>query len=241
MKTIIIGDLHGSDIWKTIVSKHQEADGFVFLGDYFDSFTISAAEQIHNFKEMIEFKKNAPKKVILLIGNHDHHYFPEVGNTGTSGYQYQFASDISELVNSHRKYLQIAYQFDNILCTHAGVGKAFLDKAFRSLQYDISCIDADLNSLFKMNPKAFEFCGIDPSGDDIGQTPIWIRPKSLMKDAMTFKKQIIQVVGHTPMRQIPSVASTGGRYYFMDTLATSGEYLIMDKNSIQIATVNNKN
>lgn len=69
MKTIFIGDIHGRDIWKDIVSQ-EKPDRVVFIGDYFDSFDIKGPVQIHNFKEIIEFKKSGECEVIMLIGNH---------------------------------------------------------------------------------------------------------------------------------------------------------------------------
>ena len=50
MKTVIIGDIHGHDSWKQVVAQEQDADRFVFVGDYFDSFTVTGVVQIHNFK-----------------------------------------------------------------------------------------------------------------------------------------------------------------------------------------------
>ena len=100
MKTLVLGDQHGRSNWKLAVHL-ENPDRVVFMGDYFDSFDISGVEQIQNFKEIIEYKEtaftNAGKdeqhktKVVLLIGNHDHHYFPEIGNTGTSGFQNKIA------------------------------------------------------------------------------------------------------------------------------------------------------
>jgi len=43
MKTIFIGDIHGQDTWKKIVES-ENPDRVVFIGDYFDSFDIGAAE-----------------------------------------------------------------------------------------------------------------------------------------------------------------------------------------------------
>jgi len=40
MKTIILGDTHGRDLWKQIVEIENDADRIIFLGDYFDSFDI---------------------------------------------------------------------------------------------------------------------------------------------------------------------------------------------------------
>ncbi|RYZ28541.1 MAG: hypothetical protein EOO10_09190 [Chitinophagaceae bacterium] len=50
-----------------------------------------------------------------------------------------------------------------------------------------------------------------------------------MKDAALLKKEIIQVVGHTQQNCIDNKGkSTGGRYYFIDTLGTSKEYLVIE-------------
>ncbi len=86
MKTIVIGDIHGRSIWKNIIDKEKEFDKVVFVGDYFDSKIYSAQEQIDNFLNIIDFKQSIreDQEVILLIGNHDLHYFPEVGNSGVS-------------------------------------------------------------------------------------------------------------------------------------------------------------
>ncbi len=74
MKTIFIGDIHGRDVWKTIID-NETPNRVVFMGDYFDSFDISPAEQQYNFKEIIEFKEKGECEVIMLVGNHDFHYF----------------------------------------------------------------------------------------------------------------------------------------------------------------------
>jgi predicted MPP superfamily phosphohydrolase len=72
MNICAIGDIHGNPLWEKIVEKESDnSDLIVFLGDYFDSFSYSTVEQIHNFLKIIEFKKKNNDKVILLIGNHD--------------------------------------------------------------------------------------------------------------------------------------------------------------------------
>ena len=68
MKIIVIADIHGRDLWKKQVE--EEADLYIFLGDYFDSFNIKGEDQIKNFLEIKEFYENNKDKVILLAGNH---------------------------------------------------------------------------------------------------------------------------------------------------------------------------
>jgi hypothetical protein len=244
MKTIILGDTHGRSNWKLAIHQEQP-DRIIFIGDYFDSFDIPGVEQIHNFKEIIQYKENNPQiEVTLLIGNHDHHYFPEIGYTGTSGYQSGIAPSITQVIDENRYHLQMAYGFGDYLFTHAGVSPIFMDQVFGSDGWSKESIVVDLNELFKYKPKAFEFNGFDGYGDNTTQTPIWIRPGSLMsvnkKHDKGLKKDYIQIVGHTQMRRLDLKGSdkfTGGRYYFIDTMDTSGEYLIVEDNQLKTNSV----
>lgn len=70
---IIIPDIHGRTFWKAAV-KGRENEEIIFLGDYLDPYpweNISEENVIDNFKEIIEFKKEHPDNVTLLLGNHD--------------------------------------------------------------------------------------------------------------------------------------------------------------------------
>jgi hypothetical protein len=244
MKTIVLGDTHGRSLWKLAV--HQDKpDRVIFIGDYFDSFEISGLEQIHNFKEIIKYKEDNPQvEVVMLIGNHDHHYFPEVGYTGTSGYQSKIAPSINQVVDENRHHLQMAYSFDKYLFTHAGVSPVFMDEAFGENGWSKETIVEDLNELFKHKPRAFDFNGFEPTGDNTTQTPIWIRPRALMsinkKHSKGLKNDYIQIVGHTQMKRLSIELSkqfTGGKYYFIDTLENSGEYLVHENNKLKVNSV----
>lgn len=259
MKTVVIGDIHGRSVWKQIIET-EKPDKVIFIGDYFDSFDIKGINQIHNFKEIIEYKETSFSRegtleehktdVILLIGNHDYHYFPEIGNTGTSGYQYGIAPNIIQAIDENRHHLQMAYQMDEYLFTHAGVSSKFMDSVFGEREWKTENIATDLNKLFKYKPKTFEFGAnipmhklsqyIDSTGDDIEQSPIWIRPKSLFKvNHNTLRKQVIQVFGHTEISKIDTKGlSTGERYYLIDCLGTSGQYMIIDDSYTNKVTFN---
>ncbi len=231
MKTICIGDIHGRDTWKQIVTQ-ENADRIIFIGDYFDSFTIKAEKQMNNFLDIIAFKESSSnKEVILLIGNHDIHYFPEIKDTATSGYQERYAFSIKMLMNANRKHLQMAYQMGEFIFTHAGVSSEFMDNNFEA--WTVDTMVEQLNELFKYQPQKFVFNrnGLSSYGDDTFQTPIWIRPKSLMAaNKKTLRKKIIQIVGHTQVATIDiSKKTTGGRYYFIDC---PKEYLVIENNKI---------
>ena len=244
MKTIILGDTHGRSNWKLAINQ-DKPDRVIFIGDYFDSFEFSGVEQINNFKEIIQYKESNPQvEVVLLIGNHDHHYFPEIGYTGTSGYQAGVGHSITQVIDENRHHLQMAYGFGDYLFTHAGVSPVFMDRVFGKDDWSKESVVVDLNELFRYKPKVFEFTGLEPSGDNTMQTPIWIRPRSLMyankNHEKGLKKDYIQIVGHTQMNKLDLTGSdkfNDGRYYFIDTMDTSGEYLIIQDNNITVNSV----
>jgi predicted MPP superfamily phosphohydrolase len=242
MKTVVIGDIHGRSVWK-LITHIENPDRVIFVGDYFDSFDIKGADQLSNFQDIIAYKESEQCEVILLIGNHDHHYFPEIGNTGTSGYQHLFAPSIQYVVGENRKHLQMAYQMDEYLFTHAGVSSVYMDQVFGKDGWNIDNVAEELNELFKYKPKSFTFGSyalmnkmsyLDPYGDSEDQSPIWIRPKALMRaNKGILRKQIIQIFGHTQIdRADTKGGATGGRYYNIDCLGTSGEYMIIEDGKI---------
>lgn len=230
MKIIAIGDVHGRSFWKLIASA-QAFDKLVILGDYFDSFDISASEQMNNFSELVAYKKANPDKVVLLIGNHDFHYLPVAMDAVEmySGFQQRFAFQISQLLEENKNLLQICYTWEDYLFTHAGVTHTWLNDA----GYSEEEIDVFINELFRYQPRWFFFNGSDPYGDNVTQSPIWVRPASLKRNAYKYET-IKQVVGHTTVQKL---AITKDRFFFIDTMGTSKEYLILNDGRVRIDKV----
>ena len=252
-KNIYIGDIHGRDVWKEIVEEHKDADNIVFIGDYFDSFNIPGVVQLKNAQEIIEFKKkrelNPSKKVYLLIGNHDIHYMRGIkGKGATSGFQSNMMHQFEEFFDENKEYFQMCVQIGNILCTHAGISEDFLkDTGYWSYDYeDYGGVEEFINNLYQYKPNQFTFSGysdrnntgFSPNGygDNEGQSPIWIRPRSLQRSNKNtdLKKNYIQIVGHTQQDRIDIKGkATGGKYYYIDTLP-SGEYLIEEDGKFSV-------
>jgi predicted phosphodiesterase len=237
-KTVIIADVHGRDQWKQVVQQENNADRFIFLGDYFDSFNIPGLEQLNNFKDIIEFKETSNKDVVLLIGNHDYHYFPEIEDSSTSGYQHRMAPSFKHVVNENRHHLHMAYTMGEFVFSHAGISSEWLDDNIIGWTLD-NMVDK-INELFKYAPFKLDYRSYKMYtetewvqsrgyGDETYQGPLWIRPKSLMAaNKKTLRKQVIQVVGHTYKNEIDKKGgATGGRYYFVDVQETSQEYMII--------------
>ena len=251
MKLVAIGDIHGRDIWKQIIAKEQDADEFVFVGDYFDSFTVKGPDQINNFLDIIEFKKQSKVPVILLVGNHDHHYYPGVDDSGTSGYQTLLAPSIKHVVDDNKQHLQAAYQVGEFVFTHAGLSSEWLDDTIEDWNADN--VVEKVNELFQYQPGKIAYRSYKQVGDQVYgaqgygneafQGPIWIRPSALMTaNKKTLRKKIIQIVGHTPQDNIDIEGkSTGGRYYFIDTLEyNQGQYLIVKDGVVSLGILDNE-
>ena len=61
---------------------------------------------------------------------------------------------------------------------------------------------------------------LDRSGDDVTQSPIWVRIPSLLKDMV---KGFTYVIGHTTIREMHMANSV----IAIDCLGTSKEYLVI--------------
>ena len=237
MKTLVLGDTHGRPLWKEIVV-YEQPDRVIFIGDYFDSYDdFTAAEQMWNFKQIINFKLSGKAEVIILVGNHDFHYMD--GSEHYSGYQFGAAAGINILLSDNMEHLQMAYQMGEFLFTHAGVSHDWYTYWMKMLHLEGGSVVDNINEIWKTSSRPFRFAGYDPYGDSKDSSPIWIRPKSLQKaNRDTLCDQFIQVVGHTQQKKIDTEGkSTGGRYYYIDTLGTSGQYMVLEQISADNGTI----
>ena len=227
MKIIAVGDLHGRNTWKQIASENNY-DKIILIGDYFDTHEeISAESQQENFRELILFKRESPDRVILLLGNHDYHYLNFVYEHYT-GFQSRHHLPIQELLHEalNENLLQVCYVHGNIAFTHAGLTKTWcIDN-----NIDMKKPEQQVNDLFRQTPAAFRFTpgnNYDSTGDDITQSPIWVRPKSLYRDKI---EGYVQVVGHTRQEKI----SISDGIVLIDTLGSSAEYLMVEDGEISV-------
>ena len=237
MKVIAIGDIHGRTIWKQIVEKEKDADKIIFIGDYLDSHEeITGTQQSSNFREILEYKKTNPTKVILLFGNHDYHYITTAIGEEYSGYQPVFALEFKELLDNaiKKNLVQMCYIQDfgkgngKFLFSHAGITETWCKK----WDVDIQNVEESINLIFKYKPLSFRFSGWDPYGNDVTQSPIWVRPESLMQDRI---KGYIHVVGHTTQMRGINIKNEPN-IILIDTLIVN-EYLIIDNGELIVGKI----
>lgn len=237
MKLIVIGDTHGRDAWKQVLEKEKQWDKFVFIGDYFDTRDgVQAQDQCDNFIDILSFKKENPDDVILLLGNHDFHYL-----TGTTDQYSQFDFSMYEQANRllmgalERNLIQLVYKQGKYLFSHAGVSEDFL-KTWE-IKNDESLVD-ELNKLLEPeNLYKLEF-GVNlpremfPSntGDNTTQSPIWIRPTSLLHSKL---ENYIHVAGHTQVTEIQLVNDI----LLIDILGTVPQYIVIENEDFEIKDI----
>lgn len=211
--TIAIGDVHGLTHWKAIV-KANEDKRIVFLGDYLDPFGyIPYQALLKNLWQIIRLKMERPEQVILLLGNHDMHYFSELAGC-CSRYNETISAAAGKLFREHAGCFMQAYQDGNVLFTHAGVHQRCFTENFKGtfdrpvadqLNYPL---DEQRKSLFQIG-----YCRGGKRGDVGG--PMWADLRE-MDDPL---HGYIQVVGHTRVQEIKRCDfANGNRVYFCDSL-----------------------
>ena len=225
-KIIAIGDIHGRTVWKNIVQQHLDADRIIFVGDYFDApyekrhLGFFGDLELENFNAILKFKLERPNQVVLLIGNHDYHYLPDVDTGGCSGFQPNMHPMFSKVLMKAVGLgaMQWIHQEDIFLFSHAGVTKSWMQLVGLDDVYAINNLET---SKFDYNYE-YDSSGF---GESPYQTPIWVRPSSLNADKLD---GLIQVVGHTPQHN--GVNSIDG-LHFIDCLHESKYLMLKDGNT----------
>lgn len=127
--TVVIGDIHGLDVWKQIIEKHPDCQ-VVFLGDYLDPREyVPHKYLLRNLQDIISLKRSRPEDVILLLGNHDLHYFC-TDIVVSSRFDFSIGERASHLFLENMDAFQYAYQRGNRLFTHAGIAQEWFDNCF---------------------------------------------------------------------------------------------------------------
>ena len=227
-RIVVLGDIHGNTVWKDIIAKEQP-NQVIFLGDYVSTHeNISEKEQVENLKEILRYKDEHPE-TILLRGNHDlqhlGYYWAEC-----SGYFPRVAMEMSHLKDEFLAKTQWIHVMGNIVFSHAGISRVWLEDNFLTLD--------DINMLGPT--ELFGFTSSDPSdrfGDSPEQPPTWIRPMALMEVMIP---DYIQVVGHTPVEHCFNVkdeADIPHDLWLCDAL-DQGEYLRIEDGVITVQSIN---
>jgi hypothetical protein len=219
MKHLIIGDLHGKDIWQEVDINIY--DKVVFVGDYADHWTLSDRFIYQNLQNIIELKLQNSEKVELLLGNHDVQYL-HYPHYLCSGFRPSMQRSLSLLFGENRDLFKVAYQQGNHIISHAGITNKWY-KDFKDLRLIQQIADeqdtvADLVNKAENTSQRWILhqAGSSRGGEGPGGIT-WADRKELIADMLDGYHQI---VGHTVIPKPEFVQQTGRSAMFIDVLDT---------------------
>ena len=194
MKTIVVPDIHGRTFWKDLKTKYKDFDGnIIFLGDYVDPYSnekIYWKDTIENLKEIIDFARNN-SNVILLIGNHDYHYIWDYGKC--SRFSNKHFKELHKIYTDNIDLFKITHydEQNNILYSHAGVLKGWLE--------DVNIKLEDINNLIKNKPSKLWKVSYRRGGYDNNGSVLWADINEHHLDTDNLDEYLIQIFGHTQL------------------------------------------
>lgn len=148
------------------------------------------------FDKAIKYARQFPE-TLWCYGNHDLSYIWMQPESGFSPFAVPtVSSKLAALRNSLPDESQLAYihKIDNVLFAHGGLTHAFVKCYAPDIEYDdTDAVIERINSL-----------GFQEIWDDA--SPIWFRPQ-YYKEKMYREKDLLQVVGHTPVKEIERIGN----------------------------------
>jgi hypothetical protein len=219
--TVVFGDIHGLTYWKKVVAENPSCR-YIFLGDYLDPYEYIEREQlINNLQEIIHLKNNRNDDVILLLGNHDLHYFSSDMDSG-SRFDFDIAEEASKLFRENIHLFMYAFQEENRIFTHAGISERWFFNGF--IGNADQNIAAQLNNPLPAQVAALCRCGAMRGGNWNAVGGIFWADISELNDPLP---GYTQFVGHNRVDDIHEHTNNGGRIIFCDCLYNK-KYLKLD-------------
>lgn len=219
---IVIGDVHGERRWKDIVEKHS-GGRFVFLGDYCDPYDKALPDNdvVENLKQIIEFKKEHPHSVTLLLGNHDVQYIYDRA-PACSRFMVNSMDKINAIFKENVALFKQVYSSGGLLFTHAGVTEEWFQTAFPG------CDGNDVVEMINKcrDRKALFACGIARWGDELYGGIFWA-------DRREFENPLngwTQVVGHSRVHDVLFKRTNEKTAIFFCDCLQHGKYMIIEHN-----------
>lgn len=229
MKVLVIPDVHLKPEMfhkASEIMKHGIAQRAVCLMDIPDDWDMqyNIARYEETYDAAIQFAKDFPETA-WCYGNHDLSYVwyrLESGYSSMASYTVQKKLLELRMAVSEEHPIQYVQKIDNVLFSHGGVSDYFVKGYFPDEKnYDTDTIVQKINQL-----------GSDEMWTD--ESPIWLRPQN-RKVELYRSKELLQVVGHTPVKEITKT----GNLISCDVFSTHSdgtpvgteEFLLLDTKS----------
>ncbi len=192
---------------KEIIEKN-DFDRVVLLGDLVDDWDQENNLELYKktLDRTIEFIKDYPD-TLYCFGNHDVSYLWQALESGYSAYARDIVVEgINNLIYTlPAENSGFIHRIDNTLFSHAGLTEHFVIRQFGyGEKLDIDFMIEKINRM-----------GKDELWRD--DSPIWARPQ--FNDMRMYPYDMLQVVGHTPVKQVLSE----GKVLTLDNFSTYGD------------------
>lgn len=198
-KILIVPDVHGRAFWHRALELVDQVDQIVFLGDYLDPYSheeISFDLALKEFNKILEFKKEYPDLVTLLVGNHDMHYIIE-DFMDCSRRNTDMLDQLYKLYNSNLDLFDLIHIEDDWLFSHAGVYKGWMDK------YEFTLEDLNLKTFLGSHWPALEDLSMYRGGYNYVGSCVWADIRESVKNELFPGYK--QIVGHTQLNDKPYI------------------------------------
>jgi hypothetical protein len=225
---LIVPDVHGRNFWKPALAFLGTV---VFLGDYTDPYSHEGFTQQNAYNgllQIVNFKKQNPDRVTLLVGNHELHYYNSKYEASRFSEKY-YERYYKILTGTETADLfQVCKQIDYYLFVHAGITKGWYEKHKDELQHLGNHLETQVNRLFQQNKDAFFEISPYRGGYFSAGSPLWADMDELNLEDEHFDNNIVQIIGHTQIQDKNPI--TGKNFMMLDNRQL---YLLKDNKIIR--------
>jgi hypothetical protein len=197
---LTVPDIHGRNFWEPAL---DYGGTVVFLGDYTDPYPHEGThkDSLRIMNQLVDLKKRNPKRVTLLIGNHELHYYdPRYRCERFSQAMYE---PYHQLLTGEdtADCFQLCRQTGRYLFIHAGITKYWYDRYRARMEPLGATLEKRMNRLFRQAPYAFYEASLHRGGINDYGSPLWADVNEYGEEPEPFDKDIIQIIGHTQTRK----------------------------------------
>lgn len=196
-KVLVIPDVHLKPwIFEQAeeIMVNTDCEKAVCVGDLVDDWKCQGDVDLYEetLASAIRFAKKYPS-TLWCYGNHDLAYLWD--QYDHPGYSIMAADMVCDMFEELRDSLEspdnlaIIHKLDNTLFSHAGLSYEFVENQLYNEMNDIEEVIESINGY-----------GVDVLWEE--NSPIWVRPQYENLAKGMYPKDLFQVVGHTPVREV---------------------------------------
>lgn len=193
MKVLVIPDVHlKPEIFDQamLIMENPDCERAVCVGDIADDWGCERNVELYEktFRKAVEFAEKYPE-TLWCYGNHDLSYKWDVfDHPGFSRAAHDIVCEYLDRLDATGN-LAVMHRIDNAVFSHAGLTREFVDSYLSEYSDDIDAMIEAVNDM-----------GYDVLWDDM--SPVWARPQQYYYDGDVVPAEYLNVVGHTPVRDI---------------------------------------